>query len=77
MRSVAVGRTSTASSASPSPALGAAMKATRAVTPPSSRSSTISAVDRFRVRPAWPVAQNGHAIPQPAWLEMHTVTRSG
>jgi hypothetical protein len=38
--------------------------------------STISAVDRLRVRPAWPVAQNGQAIPQPAWLDTQTVTRS-
>ena len=39
--------------------------------------STISAVDRLRSSPPWPVAQNGQAIPQPAWLEMHTVARSG
>ena len=39
--------------------------------------STISAVDRLRVRPAWPVAQNGQAMPQPAWLLTHTVVRSG
>ena len=39
--------------------------------------STISAVDMLRVRPSCPVAQNGQFIPQPAWLEMHTVTRSG
>jgi hypothetical protein len=25
----------------------------------------------------WPVVQNGHAMPQPAWLEMHSVARSG
>ena len=31
------------------------------------------AVDRLRVSPPCPVAQNGQAIPQPAWLEMHTV----
>ena len=37
----------------------------------------ISAAERLRVRPCWPVAQNGHAMPQPAWLEMHTVARSG
>jgi hypothetical protein len=35
------------------------------------------AVDRLRCSPPWPVAQNGQAIPQPAWLEMHTVARSG
>jgi len=39
--------------------------------------SMISAVDRLRVRPSWPVAQNGQAIPQPAWLETHSVARSG
>ena len=39
--------------------------------------STISAVDRLRVKPPWPVAQNGHAIPQPACEEMHTVLRFG
>jgi hypothetical protein len=38
---------------------------------------TISAADRFRVRPAWPVAQNGQAMPQPACDETHIVTRSG
>ncbi len=31
----------------------------------------------LRVSPAWPVAQNGQFIPQPAWLETQTVTRSG
>ena len=31
----------------------------------------------LRVRPAWPVAQNGQFIPQPAWLEMQIVTRFG
>ncbi len=39
--------------------------------------STISAVDRLRRRPPWPVAQNGQAIPQPAWLDTQTVARSG
>src|SRR2546423_959205 len=39
--------------------------------------STISGGDRLRVSPPWPVAQTGHAIPQPAWLGMHTVARSG
>ena len=38
--------------------------------------STISAVDRLRVRPCWPVAQNGQAMPQPAWLDRHSVVRS-
>jgi hypothetical protein len=38
--------------------------------------STISAVDMLRCSPPWPVAQNGQAIPQPAWLEMQTVARS-
>ena len=27
--------------------------------------------------PAWPVAQKGQFIPQPAWLEMHRVVRRG
>jgi hypothetical protein len=52
--------------------------------PSRSRSSTaaartcsrISPVDRLRFSPPWPVAQNGHAIPQPAWEEMQTVLRS-
>ena len=39
--------------------------------------STISPVDRLRSSPPCPVAQNGQAIPQPAWLEMQTVARSG
>ena len=39
--------------------------------------STISAVDRLRCSPPWPVAQNGHAIPHPAWLDTQTVARSG
>jgi hypothetical protein len=44
---------------------------------PATTCSTISAVDRFRVRPACPVAQNGQAIPQPAWEDTHMVTRPG
>ncbi len=39
--------------------------------------STISAVVRLRVRPPWPVAQKGQAMPQPACEETHAVTRSG
>src|SRR6202007_84048 len=39
--------------------------------------ATISAADRFLVSPAWPVAQNGQAIPQPACDDTHIVTRSG
>ena len=31
----------------------------------------------LRCRPPWPVAQNGQAMPQPAWLETHIVARSG
>ena len=31
----------------------------------------------WRRNPAWPVAQNGHPIAQPAWVEMHTVARFG
>jgi hypothetical protein len=30
----------------------------------------------LRSRPPWPVAQNGHAMPQPAWLETQIVARS-
>jgi hypothetical protein len=44
---------------------------------PATTCSTISAADRLRVSPFCPVAQNGQAIPQPAWLDTHTVTRSG
>ena len=44
---------------------------------PDSTCSTISAVDRLRVSPACPVAQNGQFMPQPAWLDTHMVTRSG
>ena len=43
---------------------------------PASTCSTISAVDRLRVSPAWPVAQKGQFIPQPACEETHTVLRS-
>ena len=39
--------------------------------------STISPVVRWRVKPACPVAQNPQPIAQPAWLETHTVARSG
>ena len=39
--------------------------------------STISPVVRCRVKPAWPVAQNPQPIAQPAWVETHTVARSG
>ena len=39
--------------------------------------STISPVVRWRVNPAWPVAQKPHAIAQPAWLLTQTVARSG
>ena len=39
--------------------------------------STISPVVRWRSNPAWPVAQNPHAIAQPAWLDTQTVARSG
>src|SRR3954454_23478812 len=39
--------------------------------------STISAVERLRVKPAWPVAQNGQAMPHPACDETHAVVRSG
>ena len=44
---------------------------------PATTCSTISAVDMLRVSPAWPVAQNGQFMPQPAWLETHIVTRPG
>ncbi len=57
------------------------MNTTLVTRPPAARLarttwSTISAVDRLRVRPCCPVAQNGHAIPQPAWLDRHSVVRS-
>ena len=39
--------------------------------------SVISAVDRLQVTPPCPVAQNGQAIPQPAWLDRQTVVRPG
>ena len=42
---------------------------------PRTTCSTISAVDMLRVSPAWPVAQNGQFMPQPAWLEMQMVLR--
>ena len=45
--------------------------------PAATTCATISAVDRLRVSPFCPVAQNGQAIPQPAWLETQTVFRSG
>ena len=44
---------------------------------PATTCATISAADRFLVSPAWPVAQNGHAIPQPACDDTHMVTRPG
>ncbi len=44
---------------------------------PATTCSTISAVVRLRVSPSCPVAQNGQFMPQPAWLEMHIVTRPG
>ncbi len=44
---------------------------------PATTCSTISAVDRLRVSPACPVAQNGQPIPQPACEETHMVTRLG
>ena len=39
--------------------------------------ATISAVDRFLVSPAWPVAQKGQAMPQPACDDTHMVARPG
>ncbi len=39
--------------------------------------STISPAVRWRSNPAWPVAQNPQAIAHPAWLDTHTVARSG
>ncbi len=44
---------------------------------PANTWDTISAADRFLVSPAWPVAQNGHAMPHPACDDTHMVTRSG
>ena len=39
--------------------------------------TAISARDRLRFSPPCPVAQKGHAIPQPAWELMHRVERFG
>ena len=39
--------------------------------------STISPWVRWRRKPACPVAQNWQAMAHPAWVETHTVTRSG
>ena len=39
--------------------------------------ATISAADMLRVRPAWPVAQNGQFMPHPAWDDTQSVTRPG
>ena len=44
---------------------------------PATTCSTISPVVRWRVKPAWPVAQNEQAMAQPAWVDTHTVARSG
>src|ERR1700719_4699565 len=44
---------------------------------PATTLATISALDRFLVRPACPVAQNGQPIPHPACDDTHIVTRSG
>ena len=44
---------------------------------PATTCSTISPVDMLRCSPPWPVAQNGQAMPQPAWLETQIVTRPG
>ena len=44
---------------------------------PATTWATISAVDRFLVSPACPVAQNGQPIPHPACDDTHIVTRSG
>src|SRR5450432_392683 len=56
-------------------AFGLGLSAWRARSPATTW-ATISAVDRFRVRPAWPVAHNGQPIPQPACDDTHIVTRS-
>ena len=39
--------------------------------------STISPVVSWRWNPAWPVAQNPQPMAHPAWLDTHTVVRSG
>ena len=54
-----------------------AISPSRSVRAPATTWSTISAVDRLRVSPACPVAQNGQFMPQPACEETHIVTRSG
>ena len=69
-----------ASSPSPAPPASPATSGRppwRSIRAAATTCSTISAVDMLRVRPSCPVAQNGQFIPQPAWLEMHTVTRFG
>ena len=38
--------------------------------------AVISPAVKFRVNPAWPVAQKGQFMPHPACDEMHTVVRS-
>ena len=38
--------------------------------------AVISPAVKFLVNPAWPVAQNGHCMPHPAWDEIQTVVRS-
>ncbi|CFS11713.1 Uncharacterised protein [Mycobacterium tuberculosis] len=52
-------------------------KSSRNAAAPARTCSRISAVDRLRVNPPWPVAQNGQAMPQPACEEMQTVLRRG
>ena len=38
--------------------------------------STISPVVRWRLNPAWPVAQKPQAMAHPAWVDTQTVARS-
>ncbi|CNI26977.1 Uncharacterised protein [Mycobacterium tuberculosis] len=52
-------------------------KSSRSAAAPARTCSRISAVDRLRRSPPWPVAQNGQAMPQPACDEMQIVLRCG
>ena len=54
-----------------------AISPSRSIRAPATTWSTISPADMLRVSPAWPVAQNGQFMPQPACEETHIVTRPG
>ena len=73
MKTTLLTRSGASRSSSPPPASSPRRSARAAQT----TCSTISPADMLRVRPAWPVAQNGQFMPHPAWLEMQMVTRFG